>query len=175
MNYIDHIEYMDFSASETMSCRRMHMKIDPSQKPLPISPANAVPSNGEVEGKSGFAKILSESMQQRPVAAEGNARLAPSAVAPVIMAQDRAQVAEWRTTDGLLDALEAYRNQLIDKKSTLRMIEPYVEKMKALFENAQPVLDQLGKENPVQNVLQQTMVHVSKEIERFNMGYYVDE
>jgi hypothetical protein len=166
---------MDFSASETVSFRRMHMKIDPTQKPLPISPANTPPSHGEVEGKPGFARILSESMQNKPVAADGNSRLVPSVAAPVIMAQDHAQSSEWRTADGLLDALDAYRNQLIDKKSTLKMIEPYVERMKALFENAQPVLDQSAKENPVQHVLQQTMVHVSKEIERFNMGYYVDE
>jgi hypothetical protein len=151
------------------------MKIDPSQKPLPITPPNSVHSHGALEGKSEFAKVLGESMQQQAVAPKEKTGLAPSVTAPVIMARVLPRSSEWRTADGLLDALDAYRNQLMDQKSTLKMIEPYVERMKALFENAQPVLDQLPEGNPVQPVLQQTMVHVSKEIERFNLGYYVDE
>jgi hypothetical protein len=151
------------------------MKIDPSQKPLPITPPNTIPSHGAPEGKSEFAKVLGQSMQQQAVAPKEKTGLAPSITAPVIMAPEPLRSSEWRTTDGLLDALDAYRNRLMDQKFTLKMIEPHVEKMKALFENAQPILDQLPKGNPVQPVLQQTMVHVSKEIERFNMGYYVDE
>jgi hypothetical protein len=151
------------------------MKIDPSQRPLPITPPNTVHSHGTLDGKSDFARVLGESMQQQAVAPKEKPGLAPSVTAPLIMPQEPAQSPEWRTADGLLDALDAYRNRLKDPNSTLKMIEPYVARMKTLFEDAQPVLDQLPEGNPVQNVLQQTMVHVSKEIERFNMGYYVDD
>jgi len=151
------------------------MKIDPSQKPLPVTPPNSVHPHGAVEGKSDFSKVLGESMQQQAVAPKEKTGLAPSVTTPIIMAPEPVRSPEWRTADGLLDALDAYRNRLMDPKSTLKMIEPHVDKMKTLFENAQPVLDHLPEGNPVQPVLQQTMVHVSKEIERFNMGYYVDE
>jgi hypothetical protein len=151
------------------------MKIDPSQKPLPITRPNTVPSHGASQGKSEFAKVLGESMQHQAVAPQEKTGFAPSVTAPVFMAPEPARSTEWRTADGLLDALDAYRNRLMDPKSNLKMIEPYVDRMKALFENAQPVLDRLPEGNPVQPVLQQTMVHVSKEIERFNMGFYVDE
>ncbi len=151
------------------------MKIDPSQKPLPITPPNTVHSHGALEGKSAFAKVLGESMQQQGVAPKEKTGLTPSVTAPVIMPREPTRSTAWRTADGLLDALDAYRDRLMDPKSTLKMIEPNVARMKAQVEKAQPVLDQLPEGDPVQNVLQQTMVHVSKEIERFNMGYYVDE
>lgn len=151
------------------------MKIDPSQKPAPANTPHTAQSSGGLEGKPEFAKVLGESMQQQPVGPAEKTPWVPSVAAPDIRMQDHTRTCELQTADGLLDALDAYRNRLNDPRSTLKMIEPYVERMKALCEAAQPVMDQMPSGAPVKQVLQQTMVHVSKEIERFNMGYYVDE
>lgn len=151
------------------------MKIDPSQKPAPIHTPQTVQSSGGLEGKPEFAKVLGESMQQQAVEPAEKTPWVPSVAAPDIRVQDHDRTSELRTAEGLLDALDAYRNRLNDPGSSLKIIEPYVEKMKALFDAAQPVIDQMPSGAPVKQVLQQTLVHVSKEIERFNMGYYVDE
>jgi hypothetical protein len=155
--------------------RRIYMKIDPSQKPLPINAPKTLQPAGEPEGKSEFARVLGESMQQKPIAPVDKTRFVPSVKAPDVKVPDHAQSLEWRTADRLLDALESYRNQLKDPNSNLRMVAPYVGRLKSILDEAQPVIDQLRSDNPVKDVLLQTMVHISKEIERFNMGYYMDE
>lgn len=151
------------------------MKIDPTQKPLQINTPQAAPSKSERnEGKSEFAEVLSTSIQQKSGGSCENTQCMPSVARPDIRIQNDALSAQWQTADGMLDALDAYRNQLGNPKASLKMVEPYVEKMKELLEGSQSVLVEMPEGNPVKQILEQAMVHISKEIERFNLGYYVD-
>lgn len=150
------------------------MKIDPNQKPLQISTPQTVKPMENGKEKPEFANVLGASMQPKSADSSQKTQFAPSVPTPDPRIQNPGQSAEWRATDGLLDALEAYRSQLKNPEASLRMIEPYVGRMKDLMDAHQPMLDEMSDGNPVKQILQQAMVHVSKEIERFHMGQYVD-
>lgn len=152
------------------------MKIEKTHNPLQINTHQNIRSGGKTEGKPEFAKVLGASMhQQKPIDGVVNTQFIPSVANPDIRVPYDPGSLEWRAADGLLEALEAYRGMLSDPKANLNMVEPYVGRMKDLLDNYQPLLARLPDGNPVRQVLQEAMVHVSMEVERFNMGYYVDD
>ncbi len=150
------------------------MKVDPTHKPLQINTPRKAQLTGDTGAKPDFAHVLDASMQKKDVHAVDKNKIIPSAARPDLRTQIDIQSPEWQAADGMLDALDAYRNQLSNPEATLKMVEPYVGRMKELQKSHQLLLDQLPEGSPVKQVLQQTMVHVSKEIERFHMGYYID-
>ncbi len=150
------------------------MKIEPTHKPLGANAPKTASNNPKIEKKSDFAQVLGASMQHASAGASDKAQAVPSVTGLGLRIQDDIRSVEWRAADGLLDALDAYRNQLGNPAATLKMVDPYVEKMQDLLESNEKVLDQMADGNPVKQILQQTMVHVSKEIERFKLGHYVD-
>ena len=150
------------------------MKIDPTGKPMQIiTPDPAHVRNGTDE-KSDFSKVLDDTMHHKKAGSAQKVHLANPAAGAAMRTHNDLHTSGWRAADGLLDALEAYRNQLANPEADLKMVEPCVDRMNDLCDKAQPLLARLSEENPVKSVIQETMVHISKEIERFNMGYYVD-
>ncbi len=150
------------------------MKIDPTHKALTVNTPQKTHSASEAAGKTEFAEVLGSSMQQKAVGGVEKSQFLPSVAGPDPRIPNDIQSVEWRAADGMLDALEDYRNQLSNPEASLRKVEPYVDRMKDLLNQNQALLNHLSDGSPVKQVLEQAMVHVSKEIERFNMGYYVD-
>ena len=150
------------------------MKIDPTQKAPPVNTPQKTHSVSDAAGKVDFAQVMGASMQHKAVGNVEKTAFMPSVSGPDPRIQSNIQSVEWRAADGMLDALEAYRNQLANPETTLKKMEPYVDRMKDLMKDNGQLLNNLSDGSPVKDVLQQTMVHISKEVERFRMGYYVD-
>ena len=150
------------------------MKIDQPHKALPVNTPQKTQSASEVVGKADFAEILGASMQEKAVGGVEKSQSVQSLAGPDPRIQIDIQSVEWRAADGMLDALEAYRNQLSNPEASLKKVEPYVDRMKDLLNQHQPLLNHLSEGSPVKQALEQAMVQISKEIERFRMGYYVD-
>lgn len=150
------------------------MKIDPTGKPLQTSPSNSVQSVKNRNGEADFANVLGKTLKQGEVQSIQASHGVQSVAGTALRIHGAFSTPEWRAADRLLDALEAYRTQLENPEASLKRIEPYMGRMSDLLEKIKPLMEDLPKENPVKAVLQETMVHISKEVERFNMGYYVD-
>lgn len=151
------------------------MKIDPSQKQQHIiSPTTVHPAYRE-DAKNDFAKLLDDTVQKSSSAKVEKGGLLRPSIPPNITNQPASGTTESRAAHGLLDALENYKALLEDPTANLKMVAPAVEKMRSLSKLTPSVLDQIAEENPVNMVVKEALVHMSKEIERFDMGYYVED
>ena len=74
----------------------------------------------------------------------------------------------------LLDALNAYQQMLGDPEATLKMIQPAVDEMASQASGTLTMLDDMPDESPVKIILRETLTHVTREIDKFNSGFYVD-
>lgn len=151
------------------------MKIDPSEKQQPIiSPTTVRPVYSE-DTKNNFTQILDDTVQKSSSAKVDQGGLLRPSIPPNITNQPVSGKTESRVAYGLLDALENYKALLEDPSANLKMVAPAVEKMRSLSKRMPSVLDQMDEKNPVKMVVKDALVHISKEIERFDMGYYVDD
>lgn len=150
------------------------MKIDPNGKPLQIPNPSSVPPVKESDGSPNFSRVLGNTLHQQSSGAVQNAHMVSPITGPRPNVHHDIRTSARHTVDGLLDALDDYRIQLKNPDMSLRMIEPYVGRMGDLSDNARDVMDQLSGDHPVRSVLQEAIVQISKEIQKFKMGYYVD-
>jgi hypothetical protein len=151
------------------------MKIDPTDKQLRVISPNTVQHKTGTNDQQDFAKVLGESVQRASQAQVQKGQSMPPVSGPDMRIQREPVIPEVKTAHGLLNALEDYQKQLNNPEASLRMVEPLVKRMSSLFEETRPVLEKMPEEHPVKSVVQETLVHMSKEIERFKMGYYVGE
>ena len=77
--------------------------------------------------------------------------------------------------DNLLDKLENYQKMLADPAVTLRMLQPAVEQMDKQAAATRELISSMPDEHPLKAIVQDTIVNITQEIERFNSGYYVDD
>lgn len=153
------------------------MKIDPSEKQQHIlSSPNVNPVGGNTTD-SDFAKVLGDTVQKSSGAqTQSSGSVQPSMAPSMVMSIGHAQGdLESATAHDLLNALEKYQHLLGDSKTDLKTVAPAVDDMKSLAKKAQPILEKMQDGHPVKTVAQETLVEMSKEIERFRAGYYVDE
>lgn len=155
------------------------MKIDPTEKQQHIISRNPAQQVDSANPNGEFSKILKDNVRKssdlNAGSDTGKCHLVQSPMTLNMGIPSMTESADCRTALGLLDALENYQQLLKDPGANLRMVEPAVDKMRSLTENAQPILSRIPEGHPVKTVVQETLVHMSKEIERFNMGYYVDD
>jgi hypothetical protein len=150
------------------------MKIDPTEKQQQILSNNHVPSNPKSMEEKKFAKVLNETVQKTAETQVQRAPLAGPVARPEMFIHAETTSPHWQATDGLLNAMESYQKLLTDPSASLRAIEPIVNKMKELSQSAQSVIGELPQGHPVKAVAEEALVHMSKEIERFNAGLYID-
>ena len=150
------------------------MKIDSADKhPQITSPASVQPA-GEIPEKGDFAKVLGETVQHASATSVGEQRPVHSLRGPDPLLRLEPRATPWEHAHGLINALEKYQQLLGDASADMKAVAPAVEKMRRLSEQVQPMLDHMPQGHPVTEIVQETLVHISKEIERFNAGYYVD-
>lgn len=150
------------------------MKIDPTEKQQQILSNHHVPSRPKSIGENNFAEILKETVHKTAETQVQRAPLAGPVLGPEMMIHSETSRPHWQATDGLLNAMESYQKLLADPTASLRTMEPIVNKMKELSQSAQPILEDLPQGHPVKAVAEEALVHMSKEIERFNAGLYID-
>ena len=150
------------------------MKIDPTEKQAALSNEKTVrPASGEKNALD-FAKVLGNTVECANETTVQRGHLVGPMVGPDLRIPTENRLVEIQTAHRLIDALENYQKLINDPKANLKMIEPAVECMSDLSEKVGQILDQMPQGHPVRAIAQEAMVHISKEIERFNMGYYVD-
>jgi hypothetical protein len=150
------------------------MKIDPTEKQLQILSNHHVPSRPKSIENNNFAKVLKETVHKTAETQVQRAPITGPVAGPEMMIHYETTSRHWQVTDGLLNAMENYQKLLADPTASLRTIEPIVNKMKELSQSAQPLLEDLPKGHPVKAVAEEALVQMSKEIERFNAGLYID-
>ena len=153
------------------------MKIDPNEKLQHTTSSPGVKPMGGGDSDSDFAKVLGDTVQkssgvQTRQSDTVQPSMAPSMVMPIGTAQGDS---ESTTAHGLLNALENYQRLLGDPEANLKMIAPAVEDMKSITKKAQPILEKMPEGHLVKTLAQEALMEMSKEIERFNAGYYVDD
>lgn len=153
------------------------MKIDPTEKQQPIITSNtdAANSPNRAGSQNNFAEVLDDTIEKKSKTEVTNVQPTPKTMAPQINFQVESQKIDSRMAYGMLSALEDYQQLLKDPSADLKTIEPSVLALKDLSEKTQALLDQTSQPGAVQEVVEEALVHISKEIERFYMGYYIDE
>lgn len=149
------------------------MKIDstnPSQRIISPEPGQA----GKPQQNSDFAEVLKETVQSQ----HDNQEIANPAVKPTMAYMAIQQPARSpearRAAQGLLDDLERYQRLLADPGANMKTLDPMVDNLKKHAEDIEPVMESLPGDDPVRGVIEETMMLISKEIERFYAGVYID-
>jgi hypothetical protein len=150
------------------------MKIIPNEQQKPIIPSTATQHGDRSNTGSGFAKVLNETVQKPSGAVDDNHNVMRPSMASAIGRATVSESSEISVAQGLLDALEDYQNLIGDPRVSLKMVEPCVEKMRLLSQGAESILERFPDGHPLKLVVGEALVHISKEMERFNGGYYVD-
>jgi hypothetical protein len=152
----------------------MGMKISPSEKQQQLISATTARQGDKATAGHHFAKVLTDTVQKSAGPAETDGHVVRPSPVPVINGPLVRKNPDMAAAEGLLDALENYKILLADPQTSLRVMAPSIEKMGSLSKSAEPILDRYPDGHPVKMVLGEALVHISKEIERFRGGYYVD-
>jgi hypothetical protein len=75
-------------------------------------------------------------------------------------------------TEDLIELLADYQGKLGNPSVPLREIEPVMQQMDSLGRKLVPNADSLPGNHPLKEILAQTLITVSLELQRFNSGQY---
>ncbi len=151
------------------------MKIDPTDGIAPFS-HQAVDKLKENQGSGGFDSILQDSIQKSNPSKGCVGQSIPlmPGVLPPAGIQPDCRSMQYTMAQGLLDRLDCYQKMLADPDATLRMIQPAVAQMEQQAVRTEALLSDLPEGHPLKMILQDAILNINQEIERFNSGYYVD-
>jgi len=77
-------------------------------------------------------------------------------------------------TEKFLDILEEYQGKLNDPQTSLRDIDPLIQRIQTEKETLAPVLNSLSPGDGLKDILNDALITSSLEIMKFNRGDYVD-
>ena len=148
------------------------MKINPteSHRQVVSKPSGIV---GTQEQSTEFNTILRET-----VGAEKADEAVPAAMPRAIQAvefigQPERTVQAVRQTGEMLDTFDTYRQLLADPNASLRRIQPVVEQLEQEAGNIQTMMLNLPQTHAMTQVMNDTLIQVRQEIERFYQGDYI--
>ncbi len=149
------------------------MKIDPTN-PSPAA-THTVPARSNNKGQNDdFASVFKTQMDRKPdPSLNSPPQLSP--MMPPSLRMEHRMSAQAQTASDLLDGMDQYRQLLADSRATLRDIAPVVETIEKKSAKAQKMLADMAETNPVKDVLQETVLMINKEVERFKLGVYLEE
>ena len=75
-------------------------------------------------------------------------------------------------TEQLLDALDAYRGKLGDRRASLKEVAPLIGEIKRQSEDLTSQAEALSDSDPLREILNQTLIVSSLEVLKFNRGDY---
>ena len=149
------------------------MKINPTNPLYPATKPNPLSAEEKQQGER-FSSIFEQKVDQ----SHGTSPIPEKSVSPALQPSMRIMHCpdfQEKTVTDLLDRLEKYQQMLSDHTATLRDIAPVVDDMKKFSDEGQIMLTAIDHNNPIQPLLQETVLVISKEIERFNHGAYIDD
>lgn len=149
------------------------MKINPLDKLQPAAPA-LVDKSAKKPRQGPFSEVLDKAVQN----AEHDNRVSNRPLQGLLrpsLADSHIQSQETVTkVQGMLDALEHYQNLLVDPNVNLRSLQANITQLKVQIDTLQPMLQNMPREDALQQLLNETLIVASKEIGRFEKGDYVD-
>lgn len=151
------------------------MKIDPTDQHQQVQSTHRVHSGSGGDDKISFAEVLGETEKKSTQTTEDKKVVSNPVMGPGMTIRHDPISAQWPVADELLCAMERYQELLEDPSADMRTIGSFVEVMRDLAENTQPKLDDLPQGDPLRDVGEAALVHIAKEIARFDSGYYVDD
>ena len=151
------------------------MKINPTDK-IQYLIHQVDPVSKKIQGSDSFDTVL----QQVEKSSDKSRTIEKTSTRPMIGLYPDVGVLtdygmpETAAAHKLLDALNAYQQMLGDPEATLKMIQPAVDEMASQASGTLTMLDDMPDESPVKIILRETLTHVTREIDKFNSGFYVD-
>jgi hypothetical protein len=151
------------------------MKIDMVNDVL-IPNAAGTHQKAEETKNNRFGEILMETMATEAsgseLSAKGTTLTAPVGglyLDPVSIAGEAPLVDR---TERLLDALDAYRGKLGDRRVALKEVAPLIGEIKKQSEDLTSQAEALPDSDPLREILNQTLIVSSLEVLKFNRGDY---
>jgi hypothetical protein len=153
---------------------------------MKINHPNSIPSlNGSVankkakatgaDGAPDFASVLKQTSEKMHPTSMPVAATSQPVLPSMLGFGFETQFGSEKFASHLLDTLESYQRLLADPEANLRRVQPLVDQMKAQANEAQPLMAALPNGHVVKGVIEETLMHINKEIARFDRGEYVDE
>jgi hypothetical protein len=156
----------------------MTMSIDPTDKIHSMTPPTKMTSPPDKPPQpSGieFSKVLEKNVrdaQAQPIVSQ---KPVSQVIGPCCcLSQNQVRLEAYERAVRTLDAMDRYKKLLADEKANLRDMQPAVADMKKETELIKTTLEQLPEDDNLKKILGETLLIASKEIARFNMGYYAD-
>ena len=148
------------------------MKIDNADKCQPLNPQQ-IKKSGSGDCSPDFAQVLQQTVNQPD---SGN--VMPNSIAQSVRPSDFAAPSEQvvlavNQTGEILDTLDIYQQLLSSPEATLRQIQPVVEELGNEALKMESSMNQLPKGHAVKEIMEETLIQVNQEIERFNQGAYI--
>ena len=148
------------------------MKIDNVDKCQPLNPRHNNKS-GSTDCSSEFAQVLEQTVQK-----SSSTNVMPNSAAQSARPADFAAPSEQiqhavNQTGQILDTLETYRQLLSNPKTNLRQMQPVVDELGQEMLKMETSMHQLPKGHAVKLIMEETLMQVGQEIERFNHGAYI--
>ena len=75
--------------------------------------------------------------------------------------------------ENVLDLLDEYGRRLADPNTTLKEIHPLVNSLETQSAHLKPVLNSMADDDPLKQILNETLVTSSLEIFKYNKGDYI--
>jgi hypothetical protein len=151
------------------------MKIDLTDKVQQLS-KQTVHNPRKNQRSNGFDSVLQDSIQKSNPPSGSLGHSVQRLMGPLTFAgvEPNSKNEEYTAVQKLLDKLESYQQMLADPAATLKMIHPCVEKMEQKAASAEVLLNRMPDDHPLKMILEEVIQNISKEVEKFNTGYYVD-
>lgn len=148
------------------------MKIDNSDNSQPLSP-KPVEKTGSRNSQTEFAQVLQKTVQTKG----SNSATQPSISPPIrpvqFTARPETTFKAARQTGEILDTLETYQQLLAKPSASLRKIQPVVEQMGQEADRMAVSMNHLPQGHALKQIMKETLIQVSREIDRFHQGEYI--
>jgi hypothetical protein len=148
------------------------MKINPLDKQQLIQ-TQGKPGTQKAGGQA-FNKIFESKLNTS--SAEGmdpGSKTAPP-IRPNLHQSMDVKLQAYAKLEQMFDHLDRYQNLLSDGQASLKAVAPSMGSLKEDLGEIEALMENINDEDPLKNLLQESLVTVSKEVYRFESGAYVD-
>lgn len=128
----------------------------------------------KLDPSNDFASVLKEAAGKNQLD-HGPAKMAARSIQAPALGSDWAHgIGPGKHATHLLDSLENYQRLLADPSANLRQVQPIVDQMKRLADEAVPLVQDMPADHALRDVIKEALVEINKEIVRFERGEYLD-
>jgi hypothetical protein len=148
------------------------MKIDNSDKSQQLGPKPAE-KTGSRNTRAEFAEVLQQTVQTKGSNSVTQPTISPPIRPVEFTAQPGTTFKAARQTGNILDTLETYQQLLAKPSASLRKLQPVVEQLGQEADRMAASMNHLPLEHALREIMEETLIQVKQEVERFNQGEYI--